>query len=162
MKNKVTTRKTWPTFHEIVRDLTNVDIDDKKKIFLEQDECMATTMVGKSVYLPEVMTRAFEHFATSRALYGKLTEDYQLPSIRTLSRITLKFANQDDMLFFEKLMLKIDICQRRSIVMIDEVYIKSALLYHGGIMFGKSANCPEKLTENIFAYMVKFLYSGPE
>ena len=77
---------------------------------------MATTMVGKSIYPPEIITRAFEYFATSSALYHKLTKDYQLSSIRTLNRITSKF-NQDDLLFLEKLMLKIDTCQRKLITM---------------------------------------------
>ena len=77
---------------------------------------MATTMVGKSIYPPEIITRAFEYFATSSALYHKLTKDYQLSSIRTLNRITSKF-NQDDLLFLEKLMLKTDTCQRKLITM---------------------------------------------
>ena len=77
---------------------------------------MATTMVGKSIYPPETITRAFEYFATSSALYHKVTKDYQLSSIRTLNGITSKF-NQDDLLFLEKLMLKIDICQRKLITM---------------------------------------------
>ena len=49
-KNKVTTCKTWSTFHEVVQYLTKVDIDDKKKIFLEQSQDMATTMFGESIY----------------------------------------------------------------------------------------------------------------
>ena len=60
---------------------------------------MAKTKVGKSIYSPEIMTRAFEYFAASRGLYGKLTKDYQLSSIRYLNRITSEFTNQDDMLF---------------------------------------------------------------
>ena len=46
--------------------------------------------------------------------------------------------------------------------MIDEVYIKLALLYHGGVLFGKSVNHPEKLARTMLAYVVKFLHSGPE
>ena len=65
---------------------------------------MATVVVGKPIYAPEVITRAFEYFATFRALYGKLTEDYQLPS--TLTRITSKCASQDDMKFPSNLLLK--------------------------------------------------------
>ena len=81
-------------------------------------------MVGKSIYPPENITKAFEYFATSGALYGKLTKDYQLRSIPPLTRIKSKFANQDDMLFLEKLMLEIDICQGKSIIMIHEVHTR--------------------------------------
>ena len=66
------------------------------------------------------------------------------------------------MLFYEKLMLKIDICQRRSIIMIDEVYIKLDLLCHEHTQFGKSVNHPDKQAKTMLAYMVKFLYIGPE
>ena len=59
-------------------------------------------------------------------------------------------------------MLKIDICQRRSIIMIDEVYIKLDLLSHGRTSFGKSVNHPDKQAKTMLAYMVKFLYIGPE
>ena len=40
--------------------------------------------------------------------------------------------------------------------MIDEVYIKSALLCHG-TLFGKSVNRPDKLAKTMLEYMVKCL-----
>ena len=46
--------------------------------------------------------------------------------------------------------------------MIDEVYIKSALLFHGGTLFGKSVDHPDKLAKIMLAYTVKCLYGGPE
>ena len=80
------------------------------------------TIVGKSIYPLKIIMRVFKHFATSRTIYGKLTKDYQLASICTLTRITSKFASQDDLLFLEKLMLKINICQRRPIIVIGKVF----------------------------------------
>ena len=65
---------------------------------------MANVSVGKPIYSPLVITRTFEYFAKSIALYGKLTKDYQLPSIHTLTRITSKFARQDDMIFLSNLL----------------------------------------------------------
>ena len=52
--------------------------------------------------------KSFEYFATSRELYGKLTKDYQLTSICTLTRITSKFASQDAVAFFTNLVSKIE------------------------------------------------------
>ena len=66
------------------------------------------------------------------------------------------------MQFLSNLLSKIDNWQQRCIIMIDEVYIKSALLYHGGTLFGKSVNHPDKLAKTMLAYMVKWLYGGPE
>ena len=70
--------KYWSTFDEIIRYLKSCDITNKKKLFLEHAECMANVSVRKPIYTPK---------------------DYQLPSICTLTRITSKFASQDDMLF---------------------------------------------------------------
>lgn len=42
------------------------------------------------------------------------------------------------------------------------MYIKSALTYHGGSIFGKAVDHPEKLAKTVLSIMVKSLYGGPE
>ena len=42
------------------------------------------------------------------------------------------------------------------------MYIKSALTYHGGTIFGKSIDCPEKLAKTMLTVMIKCLFGGPE
>ena len=59
-KNKGTTCKYWSTFDEIIRYLKGCEITNKKKVFLEHAECMATVVVGKPIYAPEVITKAFD------------------------------------------------------------------------------------------------------
>ena len=97
--NKITKCETWSTINEILRCLNNFNISHKKKIVLEHLESMATQTVGKSVYATDIITRSFEYFAMSRTLYRQLAKDYQLPSIRTLTRITSKVSKKDDMSF---------------------------------------------------------------
>ena len=161
-KNKITMCKYWSMFGEFLQYLKILEIHNKK-IFLEQAECMATVSVGKPIYTPDVISRAFDNIRTSQALYSKLTKDYyQLSSVHTLTRITSKLASQDDTLFLSNLLSKVKNWQQKCIIMIDEGYIKSALLYHGGTLFGKSANHPDKLAKTMLAYMVKCLYGGPE
>ena len=46
--------------------------------------------------------------------------------------------------------------------MIEKVYIKSAVLYCGGTLFGKSVYHPVKLAKTMLAYMIKFFYCGPK
>ena len=46
--------------------------------------------------------------------------------------------------------------------MLDEVYVKSALLYHGGTLFGRAVNFPDKLATTILTFMIKFTFGGPE
>ena len=52
---------------------------------------MAPT-AGERMYSQELIVRAFQYFATSRSLYNRLRTDYQLPSIKTLTRITYKVS----------------------------------------------------------------------
>ena len=90
----------WSTINQILRYLNNFNIYHKK-IVLEHFESMATQTVGKSVYTTDIITRSFEYFATSRTLHRQLAKDYQLPSIRTLTRITSKVSKKDDMSFLK-------------------------------------------------------------
>ena len=46
--------------------------------------------------------------------------------------------------------------------MLDEVYVKSTLLYHGGTLFGLSVNHPDQLAKTVTAFMLKCLFGGPE
>ena len=68
-------------------------------------------------------------------LIKDLAVDYQLPSVRTLTRIILKVASQNDIQFLQNVLLNIESYQRRCIVLLDEIYIKSAVTYHGGTLF---------------------------
>ena len=160
--NKITKCETWSILNEILRYLENFSISHKKKIVLEQLQSMATRTVGKSVYSTDVIIRSFEYFATSRTLYSQLAKDYQLPSVRTLTRITSKVSKKDDLSFLKDVLFKINEYQRKCIIMLDEVYVKSALLYHGGTLFGRSVNHPDQLAKTVLAFMVKCLFGGPE
>ena len=44
----------------------------------------------------------------------------------------------------------------------DEIYIKSALTYHRGTIFGKAVDSPNKLAKTALAVTVKCLFGGPE
>ena len=54
---------------------------------------MAPTVIGKKMYGQELIVRAFQYFVTSRGLYNQLRLDYQLPSTKTLTRITSRVSN---------------------------------------------------------------------
>ena len=62
----------------------------KKKILF--DQLFVTDKKGgnEKLHSPEMPTRSFEYFATSRSFYSPLQQDFQLPSVRTLTRITSK------------------------------------------------------------------------
>ena len=81
---------------EAVHYLQNKEESQQEKVLQEQIKCMEPKRVGEKVYAPEVMMRAFEYFATSRSLYGKLRKDFKLPSEKTLSFLTSKVDKLSD------------------------------------------------------------------
>ena len=113
------------------------------------------------IYPTHMIIRCFEYFAVSRALYSRLCKDYQLPSVRTLTRLTSKFSLLIDTEIISKLFTKIPKIQRKCVILLDEVYVKAALRYHGGAVFGKAANDPSKLAKTVLCFMVKCLFGGP-
>ena len=153
--------ETWSTINEILQYFNNFNISHKKNCFRTL-ESLATRTVGKSVYTTNIITRSFEYFETLRTLYRQLAKDYQLPSRNTLTRITSKVSKKDDMLFLKDVLSKINECQMKCIIMLDEVYVRSTLFYHGGTLFGRSVNHPDQLSKTVLAFMLKCLFGGPE
>ena len=88
--------------------------------------------------------------------------DYQLPSIRTLTRITSKVACVEDITLLKSVLHNLPVLQRRCVLLWDEVYIKSSLTYHGGTLFGKAVDHPDKLAQTVLSMMIKCLYGGPD
>ena len=52
--------------------------------------------------------------------------------------------------------------QNTCILLLDEVYVKAMLQYHGGILFGKAVNHPSKLANTVLSFMVITLFGGPK
>ena len=42
------------------------------------------------------------------------------------------------------------------------MFVKSAITYHGGSIFGKSVDCAEKSARTILAVTIKVLFGGPQ
>ena len=121
-------------------------IDSKKEALIQQLDAMsAKSNVTESVYSSEMIIRAFVYFATSRALYRNLRNDYQLPSISTLTHLTSAVSKVDEQEFVQRVFQKLDGDEKLSMILHDEVYVKKMLLYSGGTLIGKSADNPSKL-----------------
>ena len=122
---------------------------------------MSCVPVGQTVYHPEIMVRAFEYFATSRALYNRLKDDYKLPSIRTLTRVTSKVSKISDANFIKRVFDALAEEKRHCILLFDEVYVKKMMSYHGGTVFGKALNNPGLLANAVLGLMLDCLLGGP-
>ena len=46
--------------------------------------------------------------------------------------------------------------------MLDEIYVKSTLTYHGGILFGKAVNNPNVLANTVLSFMIITMFGGPK
>ena len=87
---------------------------------------MCPIKVGAKLYDPDFVVRAFKYFTTSRSLYSKLCDEYQFPSIRTLTKIMSGMASKDDSIFLKGTFLTMT-PKQRSMIMQDEVYSKKSL-----------------------------------
>ena len=82
----------------------------------------------------EAVVRAFEYCVLSRSCYIRLWQDFQLPSIRTLTRLTSSVKCLDNVSFIKCVFSNLnDVRQKNVFCFKTKYYGKSALQYHGGI-----------------------------
>lgn len=127
-----------------------------KNNFLQWDQ------LGEKKYKSETIVRAFEYFAVSRAAYNMFRQDYELPSITLLTSITSTVKHFNDDAYLKAVFSKVEICQKSCILLLDEVYVKPALQYHGGNIFGKATNKPDVLANTILSFMIVCQFGGPK
>ena len=114
---------------------------------------MAPFYVGEKKYESEIIIRSFEYFAMPRAFYIRLRDDYQLPSVTTLTRLTSKTNKIDDTAMMKNVLSNVAKRQKSFILLIDEVYVKPSLLYHGGTVLGKAVNKPSALANTVLGFL---------
>ena len=124
---------------------------------------MGVTQVGERKYETGTFVRALKYFALSRCTYRRLRVDFELPSITTLTRLTSEVKGIDDMSFIKHVFSTMDDeRKKRCVLILDEVYVKSTLQYHGGTLFGKAVNKPEKTANTVLSFMLLCLSGGPK
>ena len=90
------------------------------RIMHQQILAMGLTYAGKK------STKLKHYFALSRSVYSRMREDYELPNITTLTRLTSKVKTLDDMSYMQKVSSWLDDeRQKRCLLIVDEVYVKS-------------------------------------
>ena len=114
------------------------------------------------MYEANTNVRAFNYFAPSRALYTRhLHEDFTLPSVSTLTKIISSIAKQEDSVLLDGIFSSLEDKQKYCVLLHDEIYVKKMLTYHGGTVYGKSANNPNVLADTVLGIMVNCLHGGP-
>ena len=158
---RVTKINSWSRLEEALLFLRNREVDHKTEVLKQEFETKRATPIAKKIYSPAVIIRAFEYFCTSRCLDSKLQRDYSLPSIRTLTRLTSQVGKLDESGFLNNVFNALTDEQKICSIIFDEVYVKKALLYHGGTLFGKALNNPDCLANTVLGIMIACQHGGP-
>ena len=162
-RNNIYRLNTWSRIDEALRFLNQKEFNNHEKVLQQQFDAMKPVRVGHKVYSPDTLVRAFEYFSTSRCLYGKLRNDFKLPSEKTMTNLTSKVNKLSDKNFLTDVFSNLkDERQKQCVVMVDEIYLKLALLYHAGKLFGKAENNKEVLANAACEIMIKCSFGGPE
>ena len=160
--NRIYKLRLCSSIEEALSSLSSMEKDNKKNILLQHISSMSPVHVGDKKYKLDIIIRSFEYFATSRSLYNRLRDDYEFPSIRTLTRLTSKVKNVDDVITMKNVLANIEERQKSFNILIDEVYVKPALLYHGGTVFGNAVNKPNSLANTVLAFFLVGQFGGPK
>ena len=161
-QNKIAQLTPWSQVDEAVRYLKNHSSSRKETALHRQVSAMGVKSVGERKFSNATIVRAFGYFALSRTAYNRLHQDFDLPSVTTLTRMTSSTKRYDDVAFYSKVFSNLSNQQKTRIVLIDEVYIKSMLQYHGGEVFGQALNNSTELANTVLSYMVVCMYDGPK
>ena len=96
-----------------------MELNHKKSVLLEQCSTLNSTAVKRIKYSTDVIVRDFEYLATSRDLYSRLREDFGLPSVATLNRISSKVNNTEDSTFLTSVFSSLEEQQRKFNLLIN-------------------------------------------
>ena len=89
-----------------------------------------------------------------------MRNDFELPIISTLTRLTSKVSNIEDGSFVRSVFQSLNNGQKNYILLIDKVYVKPVLSYHGGQLFGNSVGDNNQLAKTVLAFVIVCLYGG--
>ena len=113
-KNRLTCVNSISRLTEAIRYLHSLTKTNKIDTIFEHIHAMGpVVMVGGKKYDTNTFVIAFEYFSISRSLYNRLREDYELPSISLLTRITSKLdSSLDDKDYLNSLFSHLDEMQK--------------------------------------------------
>ena len=116
---------------------TQADKDSGKFEFITRQIALLNSNKNMRLYSSSDLCQAFASYACSRALYIRLREYLQLPSLSTLRMLTRKAKNIQDLTLFSDFLTHQEEKSRGLILIFDEVYVKATLTYRGECKFIK-------------------------
>ena len=74
--------------------------------------------------------------------------------------MTSKVNNLSDQSYITSVFNKLEDRQKQCIILVDEVYVKCSLLYHGGQLFEKAHNNEDEFANAVLGILIKCLFGG--
>ena len=101
-QNRITQLTLWSQVDEAVRFKKNHSSTRKETVLNQQVSAMGVKSVGERKFSNATIVRAFGYFALSRTGYNRLRQDFDLPSVTTLTLTTSSTKRYDDVAFYSK------------------------------------------------------------
>ena len=101
-QNRITQLTRWSQVDEAVRFLKNHSSTRKETVLHQQISAMGVKSVGERKFSNATIARTFGYFALSQTAYNRLRQDFDLPSVTTLTWITSSTKRYDDVAFYSK------------------------------------------------------------
>ena len=152
---------SWSQLEAILHYLENYE---RPLNFIEQEIAKrrrkyANVSGGELIYSNEDILFAFELISRSRSAYDFLSTYLKLPCTRLLRRFTAKIDSIEDSAFLKNIISSLEPKQRRCVVQIDEVYLRTEISYRGGEFYGFASN--GKPAKTLLYFLLKFEFGGP-
>jgi hypothetical protein len=158
----------WSVLCKVLQhlDQLNENEDEKLKIHKnglnEQIHSMNCHHVGEKKYSTKIMVLSFLYYAMSRCTYKKIRENFLFPATTTLQKLTARVSKIVLSKFINIIFSTLKPVQKLCIVLIDEVYVKQTVTYHGGHVFGIAKDDPAKFAKTLLTSMIVCLRGGPK
>ena len=157
------TLRRWSELEELLRFIRiykPVEDSSKKLDFLCESVSLLNIPKNSRVYSLENLSLGLSWCSKSRVLYEILRHYLTLPSLSTLRKLTRIAKNTDDARLFSTVFNNMEERNRGCILIIDEIYIKAAVAYRGGVVFGYAADHPDKIATTFLCIMVKCFFGS--
>ena len=159
----------WGVLCKVLQHLEQLSENEKnekmkkhKKGLNEQIHSMNFHHVGEKTYSAKIIVLSFMYYAMSRCTYSKMRENFLLPAITTLQRLTARVKRIELSKFIKIMFSTLKPVQKFCIILIDEVYVKKTVSYHGGHIFGITKDDATQLAKTLLTSMIVCLRGGPK
>ena len=120
----------------------------------EQTILLDVKQVEERKYSHSTIVRVFMYFsliAIAQTSCDRFRNDFELPRITTLTRLTSATKRYDEVAYYTRRFSNLPNEQRTCVLPLTEIYVKCLLQYHGDEVLGQATNDPNKLANTMLS-----------